>query len=59
MTAKIRDVELKRAMIGQGSSLNIISVHALDAMRVLGENITRQLIEISGFGSSYTYNLGL
>lgn len=58
VTAKVRDVKLKRAMLDHGSSLNIISLPILDAMGVPRENITRQPIEVSGFGGNCTYTIG-
>lgn len=45
-------------MLDQGSSLTIISLFVLDAIRVIRENITRQPIEISGFGGGRTYMMG-
>lgn len=58
MIQEVRDVELKGAMLDQGSSLNIISLPVLDAMGVPQENITRQPIAVSGFRGGCTYTMG-
>lgn len=49
---------LKRAILEQGLSLNIIFLPVVDAEDMSRENITRQMIEVSGFGSNCTYILG-
>lgn len=52
---KVRDVELKRAVLNQGSSLNLISLSVLNAVSMPLENIMRQPIEVLGFGGSHMY----
>lgn len=44
VTVKVRDVELKRAIIDQGSPLNIISLSVLDAVDVYRDSVQRQLV---------------
>lgn len=39
VTAKVRDVDFKRAMLNQGSSLDVISLLVLDSAGVPRENI--------------------
>lgn len=41
VTAKVKDVEIKGAMLDQGSFFNIISLLVLDAVGVSQETITR------------------
>lgn len=47
-------VELKRAMLDPGSSINIISLSTLDAVGVSREKIVRQPIEVSSFKGNKT-----
>lgn len=44
VTASVRVVKLKRAMLDRGSSLNIISLVVLDAVDIPWDRITRQTI---------------
>lgn len=48
VTKKVSDIEFKGAMLDQGSSLNIISLSILEALRVPRKNITRQPIKVPG-----------
>lgn len=41
VTAKMRDVELKRVLLDSGSSLNIISLDVLDDLRIPREKIQK------------------
>lgn len=46
VTVMVREVECKRTMLDQGSSLNIISLLVLDLVGVPQDNITRQSIKV-------------
>lgn len=46
---KVKEVELKSAMVDPGSSLNIISLYVLNVEGVPRDNIMRQTIEVSRF----------
>lgn len=51
-------VELKRDTLDSGSSLNIISLSALDAINMPQDRITRQPIEVSSIRGNITYTIG-
>lgn len=56
--ANVNGVELRRAMLDPGSSINIISLSTLDAVGVPRDNIIRQPIEVSSFRGHKTYTFG-
>lgn len=56
--AKVRDIGLKRAMLDEGSSPNIISLSALDAIGAPRESIMRLPTKVSSFGEDCTHTLG-
>lgn len=58
MTANVKGVELKRAMLDPGSSINIISLLILDTVDVSREKIVRQPIKTSSFRESKTFIIG-
>lgn len=58
VTTGVKWVELKRAMIEKGSSLNIIPLSALDAVGIPRDKITKQLVEVSSFRGKSTYTMG-
>lgn len=58
MIAKVKELELKRAMLNQELSLNIISLPVLDAVGVRRDDMTGHPMEVSGFGGNCIYTLG-
>lgn len=58
VTVSVRDVELKRAMTDLRSSLNIISLFMLQAVRMRQDIIRRGPIEVSDFIGYSTWTLG-
>lgn len=49
VTANVNGVELRRAMLNPGSSINIISLSTLDAVGVPRDKIIRQPIKVLSF----------
>lgn len=58
VTASVKGIKFKRAMLALGSSLNIISLRVLDAVETPRERISRQLVEVSSFRDHSTYTMG-
>lgn len=54
----VREIGLKRGMLDQGSSLNIISLSVLEELDVSRDSLQRQPIEVSGFGGNFTQTFG-
>lgn len=57
VTAKVRDVELKRVLL-DASSLNIISLDVLDDLGIPREKIQKHPFEVSSFNGSWSYTVG-
>lgn len=55
---KVRYIEHNRVMLDHGS-FNIISLHVLDAVGVLRENIIRHPMKVLGFGGACSYTMDL
>lgn len=58
VTVKVIEVELKRAILDQGSSFNVISLPVLDILVVPRDNILGSRSRCQGFGGKCTYTLG-
>lgn len=57
MTAYVRNVELKRAVIDPGSSPNIMRLSTLTEVGIPWDHIIEQLIEVSGSGGSASFTI--
>ena len=49
LTATINGVQIKRALIYTGASLNLIVLSTLEAVGMVGKRIMGALVEITGF----------
>lgn len=58
VTTFTHDVELTRALIDPGYSLNLMPLSALDTVGIHLEQIVEQPIEVSGFEGSTSFTLG-
>lgn len=52
LTATINGVQIKRALIDTGASLNLIVLSTLEAVGMAGKRIMGALVEITGFGGA-------
>ena len=52
LMATINDVQIRRALVDTGASLNLIVLSTLEAMGLDGRRILRAPMEITGFGGS-------
>lgn len=58
VTASIYNIEQSHTLINPGSSLNIIPLSTLKAVRTLRDRIIRQHVEVSGFGGIASFTFG-
>ena len=52
LMATINDVQIKRALVDIGASLNLIVLSTLEAMGMIGRRILGAPVEITGFGGA-------
>ena len=52
LMATINDVQIKRALVDIGASLNLIVLSTLEAMGMIGRRILGAPMEITGFGGA-------
>ena len=50
LMATINSVQVKRALVDTGASLNLIALSTLEAMGLTGRRILKAPMEITGFG---------
>lgn len=58
MAAYIYDVELRRALIDPSSSTDTMPLSTIEAIGTPEERNVEQLIDVSGFGGSTSFNIG-
>ena len=52
LMATINGVQIRRALVAIGASLNLIALSTLEAVGLTGKRILRAPMEITGFGGS-------
>ena len=52
LKATINGIQIKRALIDTGASLNLITLSTLEAVSMAGKRILGALVEITGFGGA-------
>lgn len=57
VTARMRDIEMRRVLIDAGSSLNIIFLDILDDLGIPREKIQKQPFEVFSFNGNRTYTV--